>query len=125
MIAALAGVEPARSEGIAAYGRFADRIAGLVAERVERPGSDLVSGIARGRTATGEALPETEIPSFIALLLVAGGETTDRALVNFLAVLMGEPDVRSRGRTATRRCCSPRSRSSCGVTASSCTRIAS
>jgi pulcherriminic acid synthase len=95
VIDALAGVEPARSEGIAAYGRFADRIAGLVAERVERPGSDLVSGIARGRTATGEALPATEIPSFIALLLVAGGETTDRALVNFLSVLMGEPEIQA------------------------------
>jgi cytochrome P450 len=95
VIAALAGVEPARSEGIAAYARFADRIAGLVAERVERPGTDLVSGIARGRTATGEALPETEIPSFIALLLVAGGETTDRALVNFLAVLLSDPELQA------------------------------
>jgi len=93
VIDALAGVEPARSAGIAAYGRFADRIADLVAERIERPGSDLVSGIARGRTATGEALPPTEIPSFIALLLVAGGETTDRALANFLAVLLADPEL--------------------------------
>lgn len=93
VIAALAGVEPARTAGIDAYRRFADRIAGLVAERVEQPGLDLISGIARGRTASGDALPATEIPSFIALLLVAGGETTDRALTNFLAVLMSEPDV--------------------------------
>lgn len=93
VIAALAGVEPARSSGIAAYGRFAERIAGLVAERVELPGADLVSGIARGRTATGEALPRTEIPSFIALLLVAGGETTDRALVNFLSVILADPEL--------------------------------
>jgi len=93
VITALAGQEPGRSEGIAAYGRFAERIAGLVAERTEQPGRDLISGIARGRTASGEALPRTEIPSFIALLLVAGGETTDRALANFLLVLLQHPEV--------------------------------
>ncbi len=92
VIAALAGDEPARSLGVAAYARFAERIAGLVVERTDHPGRDLISGIARGRTATGEALPRTEIPSFIALLLVAGGETTDRALANFLLVLLEHPD---------------------------------
>ena len=92
VIAALAGAEPARSEGIAAYDRFAERIAGLVAERTAAPGRDLISGIARGRTAEGEALPRTEIPSFIALMLVAGGETTDRALANFLYVLHRHPE---------------------------------
>ena len=92
VIAALAGVEPARSEGVAAYDRFAERIAGLVAERTATPGRDLISGIARGRTAEGEALPRTEIPSFIALMLVAGGETTDRALANFLYVLHRHPE---------------------------------
>jgi pulcherriminic acid synthase len=93
VIAALAGVEPARSEGIEAYRRFADTIGGLVAERTTEPGRDLISGIARGRTATGEALPRSEIPSFIALMLVAGGETTDRALANFLYVLLDHPEL--------------------------------
>ena len=64
-----------------------------MAERTEQPGRDLISGIARGRTAGGEALPRTEIPSFIALLLVAGGETTDRALANFLLVLLQHPEA--------------------------------
>ena len=93
VIAALAGVEPSRSEGIEAYRRFAATIDSLVDERATRADRDLISGIARGRTASGEALPRTELPSFIALMLVAGGETTDRALGNFLFVLLRHPEV--------------------------------
>jgi pulcherriminic acid synthase len=38
-------------------------------------------------------LSRQEIASFITLLMVAGGETTDRALANFWLVLLEHPDV--------------------------------
>jgi cytochrome P450 len=93
IIAALAGEEPARSVGIAAHRRLAERIDGLIEERLAAPGRDLISGIAHGRTEAGERLSRTEIASFISLLLVAGGETTDRGLANLWYVLLQHPDV--------------------------------
>lgn len=93
IIAALAGVEPARSAGIRAHQEFTAHVAGLVEERMKRPGNDLISGIANARTEAGERLSPTEIASFISLLLVAGGETTDRALANLWYVVMQHPDV--------------------------------
>lgn len=93
IIAALAGEEPARSVGIAAHRRLAERIDGLIEERLAAPGRDLISGIAHGRSEAGERLSRTEIASFISLLLVAGGETTDRGLANLWHVLLQHPDV--------------------------------
>jgi len=93
VIAALAGQEPARTDGIATHAAFTAHIAGLVDERTERPGTDLISGIAHGRTEAGERLSRQEIASFIALMMVAGGETTDRGLANFIAILLEHPEV--------------------------------
>jgi cytochrome P450 len=96
IIAALAGEEPALSEGIAAHRALAAAIDGLIEERMASPGRDLISGIAHGRTEAGERLSREEIASFISLLLVAGGETTDRGLANFWYVLLRHPDVLER-----------------------------
>jgi pulcherriminic acid synthase len=93
VIAALAGEEPARSEGIQAHATFTAHVDGLIDERTERPGTDLISGIAHGRTEAGERLSRQEIASFIALMMVAGGETTDRGLANFIAILLEHPEV--------------------------------
>lgn len=93
VIAALAGEEPARSDGIAAHAAFTRHIDGLIEERIEQPGPDLISGIAHGRTEAGERLSRQEIASFIALMMVAGGETTDRGLANFLAILLEHPGI--------------------------------
>ena len=93
IIAALAGEEPALSEGIAAHRALAAHIDALIEERMTMPGRDLISGIAHGRTEAGERLSRAEIASFISLLLVAGGETTDRGLANFWYVLLRHPDV--------------------------------
>lgn len=93
VIAALAGEEPARSEGIAAHARFSARIGGLIDARERDPGPDLVSAIATGRTEAGEQLSRTEIASFISLLMVAGGETTDRALSTFWWTLLSDPGL--------------------------------
>jgi pulcherriminic acid synthase len=93
VIAALAGVEPARAEGIAAHATFTAHIDDLIEARSSEPGPDLISGIAQGRSESGERLSRQEIASFIALMMVAGGETTDRGLANFIAVLLDHPDV--------------------------------
>jgi cytochrome P450 len=93
IIAALEGKEPARSLGIEAHAKLDRHIDGLIEQRLETPGPDLISGIAHGRTESGEQLSRTEIASFISLLLVAGGETTDRGLANFLYVLLRHPEV--------------------------------
>ena len=93
VIAALAGEEPARSDGIATHARFTAHIDTLIEARSQAPGPDLISGIAHGRTEAGERLSRQEIASFIALMMVAGGETTDRGLANFIAILLEHPDV--------------------------------
>lgn len=93
IVAALAGVEPAKSAGIAKHEEFGRYVDGLIAERAARPGRDLISAIVHGRTASGERLSRAEIASFITLLMVAGGETTDRALANFWSILLEHPDV--------------------------------
>lgn len=93
VIAALSGEEPARSLGIRAHGELAAHVDALIDERTAEPGIDLISGIAHGRTEAGERLSREEIASFISLLLVAGGETTDRAMANFWYVLMQHPDA--------------------------------
>ena len=93
VIAALAGEEPGRSRGIAAHQAFSQRIDGLIAEREAVPGPDMISAIAHGRTESGERLSRQEIASFISLMMVAGGETTDRGLANFWWILLQHPDV--------------------------------
>ncbi len=93
VIAALAGEEPSRSEGVRAHAAFTAHVDGLIEERTAIPGQDLISGIAHGRTEAGERLSRQEIASFIALMMVAGGETTDRGLANFIAVLLEHPEA--------------------------------
>jgi len=93
VIAALSGEQPGRDIGIKAHAAFTAHIDGLIEERSANPGTDLISGISHGRTEAGERLSRQEIASFIALMMVAGGETTDRGLANFLTVLLQHPDV--------------------------------
>jgi cytochrome P450 len=93
VIAALSGEEPGRSIGLEAHAKFTGHIDGLIEARTAEPGTDLISGIAHGRSESGERLSRQEIASFIALMMVAGGETTDRGLANFIAILLEHPDV--------------------------------
>ena len=102
VIAALSGEEPGRTVGIQAHAAFTSHIDGLIEERTTRPGTDLISGIAHGRTEAGERLSRQEIASFIALMMVAGGETTDRGLANFVAILLEHPETISALRSDAR-----------------------
>jgi len=89
---ALAGTEPAKSQGKAKHEEFALQIDQIITERINSPQSDLITGITQGRSEDGQALSRQEIASFITLLLVAGGETTDRTLANFWYVLLKHPE---------------------------------
>jgi len=93
VIAALSGEQPGRDIGIEAHTAFTAHVDGLIEARSRTPGTDLISGISQGRTEAGERLSRQEIASFIALMMVAGGETTDRGLANFLAILFQHPEV--------------------------------
>lgn len=93
VINALAGVEPAKSLGKAKHEEFAGNIDDLISQRIISPTEDLITEIAQSRTKEGEGLSRTEIASFISLLMVAGGETSDRAISNFWYVLLKNPDV--------------------------------
>jgi len=89
---ALAGTEPAKSQGKAKHEEFALQIDQIITERINSPQSDLITGITQGRSEDGQSLSRQEIASFITLLLVAGGETTDRTLANFWYVLLKHPE---------------------------------
>ncbi len=93
VIHALPGTEPERSVGIRAHQDFERYVETLVAQRIADPGDDLISAIGAASTAEAERLSPAEIASFISLLLVAGGETTDRAIANFWYLLLTRPDV--------------------------------
>jgi cytochrome P450 len=93
VIHALPGVEPGRSIGIKAHADFERYVDQLVMERIAAPGDDLISAIGAASTADADRLTSAEIASFISLLLVAGGETTDRAIANFWYLLLTQRDV--------------------------------
>ncbi len=90
---ALAGTEPEKSQGKAKHEEFALQIDQIITDRIQSPRSDLITGITQGRSEDGQSLSRQEIASFISLLLVAGGETTDRTLANFWYVLLKHPET--------------------------------
>ena len=93
VINALAGIEPAKSLGKAKHEEFARNIDDLISKRILDPTDDLITEITQSRSKEGEGLSRTEIASFISLLMVAGGETSDRAISNFWYVLLKNPHI--------------------------------
>jgi pulcherriminic acid synthase len=81
-----------RAEGVAAAQRFKAYCAPVVAERRARPGGDFVSRILISQV-DGRTLDDEEVGAFLALLLTAGGETTDKAIGNLWANLLAQPDL--------------------------------
>jgi pulcherriminic acid synthase len=62
-----------------------------IAERRTSAADDLLSRMCRAEIE-GERLTDDEIRAFTSLLLVAGGETTDRALANLFMNLLDNPE---------------------------------
>jgi cytochrome P450 len=67
-----------------------DYLAGLVAERRQRPGADLLSALVAAEEA-GDQLSEDELLTTAALLFAAGFETTTNLLGNGLVALLRHP----------------------------------
>ncbi|MGP4019817.1 cytochrome P450 [Saccharopolyspora sp. 5N708] len=81
-----------RAEVQAGWARMTDYIAGLVAEKRQRPTDDLLSSLIAARDQ-GDKLDENELVLFGIVLLVAGHETTKNQLTNSVVMLLAEhPD---------------------------------
>lgn len=63
----------------------------IVEERRRQPGDDLLSRLCTARIE-GEGMSDLEIKAFVSLLLVAGGETTDKAVASLMKNLIEHPD---------------------------------
>ena len=96
VIRALQGDEPYKSIGRAAHDSFALILAELISERRKNPESDLLTSLINSQDEEGNTLAESEVISFMSLLLVAGSETTELGLTNFLQVLLSHPEQLSR-----------------------------
>jgi cytochrome P450 len=80
-----------RRRGHAAHLAFQEYLAPIIAERSQQPGADLISRLLHAEVS-GERLAPDDIASFVSLLLVAGGETTDKAISNLWWLLLTHPD---------------------------------
>jgi pulcherriminic acid synthase len=63
----------------------------LIAERRRTPGDDLVSRLCQTESE-GEMLSDERIKALIGLFLIAGGETTDKAIASTIKHLIENPD---------------------------------
>ncbi len=86
------GQDPAlRARGVQAARDFAAYCAPIVEERRREPGADFISRILTA-SVDGQRLDDAEVSAFLALLLTAGGETTDKAIANLWANLLAHPE---------------------------------
>ncbi|MFB9384756.1 cytochrome P450 [Pseudonocardia petroleophila] len=63
----------------------------IIAERRRNPGDDLISRLTVVEME-GEVMSDEQIKALIGLLLIAGGETTDKAIASTIKHLMENPD---------------------------------
>lgn len=89
----LAGSDFTSDAALAAYGEMEGYWKGLVAERREAPGSDLISQILHNQTE-GEELSDAEIAGFCSLLHDASQNTTMNMIANAIISLAEFPDER-------------------------------
>ncbi|UCM87040.1 cytochrome P450 [Streptomyces marincola] len=77
------------AEGI---GALCDVVEGIIAEREARPGEDLLSRLIAGRLAPGEVTRQ-ELVTTIAILVVAGWETTTNQIALSVLALLQRPEL--------------------------------
>ncbi len=75
------------ARGLQARNEMWDYIDPMIKERTQNPGEDLLSRICVAEMNGSRMTPE-EIKGFVALLLAAGGDTTDKAIANMWYHLM-------------------------------------
>ena len=91
----LAGADFTSPDALKAYGEMAAYWEGLVAERRERPGDDLISQILH-TDVQGEALDDAEVAGFCSLLHDAAQNTTMNMIAHGVMALARFPDQRRR-----------------------------
>jgi cytochrome P450 len=89
---ALAAAELEQADAL--LGAFVEYLLALFAERRQQPGEDLVSALVAVEDG-GDTLSEEELCSMVALLIVAGHETTVSLIGNATLALLTHPDQRA------------------------------
>ncbi len=89
---ALAATELEQADAL--LGAFVEYLLALFAERRQQPGEDLVSALVAVEDG-GDTLSEEELCSMVALLIVAGHETTVSLIGNATLALLTHPDQRA------------------------------
>lgn len=84
-----------RREAIAGSMEMIDFLAELVADRRKNPQNDLTSMLASTRTNDDTVLDDTELLAQLAILLVAGNETTTGLIGAGISALLEFPDARA------------------------------
>jgi pulcherriminic acid synthase len=92
MMSGLGRTNHLRAAGQAAHAEVCAFVEPLLTERRACPGTDLLTRIAFAE-ADGNRLSDDEVKSFVSLMLVAGGETTDKAIANLWWNLLRTPDA--------------------------------
>lgn len=83
----------ARTEAIHTASELVEYLRGEIDARRRAPGDDLISALLAATDDAGEPLPDDELLGSLALLLVAGNDTTVNLLGNGLSLLFDHPDV--------------------------------
>ena len=87
----LTGDEAVAAQGLQTKDELQAYMLPIIEERRANPGDDLLSTLCTA-IIDGEQMTDLEIKAFVSLLLVAGGETTDKALANMMMNLIANPD---------------------------------
>ncbi len=90
MMNGIGGPPDIRAAGIKANQEYHDYLEPLLRERSRNPGDDLISRLCAAEV-DGHRMTPQEIKSFASLLLVAGAETTDKAIANLWYQLLANP----------------------------------
>ena len=85
-----------RSQAITTSLELFDYLGELVAARKAEPRDDLITLLVQTKTIAGDTLGDIELLAQLALLLVAGNETTTTLIGSGLTLLFDNPDVRRR-----------------------------
>ena len=87
----LSGSEEVMANGLKTKDELSQYMMPIIADRRKNPGTDLLSTLCTAQI-DGEMMSDEEIKAFVSLLLVAGGETTDKAMSNMFMNLIANPD---------------------------------
>lgn len=91
-VSSITGDLQARERALRAREEIFSYVGPIIDERRRNPGRDLLSDVA-GMEYQGESLSDHEARAFVAFLLTAGVETTDRVLSSLLSYLAGYAEL--------------------------------